>query len=128
MPLIPMIAGFVIALAGAVIFAFRPGFPFGTLVLGATIVAAMTGLAASALQFLPKRYFLAVAVVAGSIMGLLVALMLRWAEELGFGDVRGTTTFVWPVATVAALLLSRASGMRLPSLRRRRASVDKPAH
>lgn len=124
MQFMPIVAAFVIALVGGVAVGFRPGYSFGTLFMGATIVAAMTGLAASVLQFLPQRAFLFVAAIAGSILGLLVPPMLQWAEVLGFGDVRGPVSLVWPVAAVTALLLSRASGMQLPRLRRPRANLD----
>jgi hypothetical protein len=120
MRFMPMAAAFTIALIGAVAVGLRPGYPFGALVLGATIVAAMTGLAASVLQFLPPRYFLPVSAVAGSALGLLVAPMLGMAQVLGFGDVRAPAALIWPVATVTALVLSRASGMLLPPLRHRR--------
>ena len=119
MRLIPMTSAFVIALLGAVAVGLKPGYPFGTLVFGATIVAAVTGIAASVLQFLPDRHYALVAVVAGVSLGFLVARMMGIAEALGFGDVRRVSTVVWPTAVVAALLISRAFGMHLPRFRRR---------
>lgn len=118
MPLMPMGSAFVIALLGAVAVGLRPGYTFGTLLLGATIAAAMAGLAASAAQFLPGRYFLPTAVIGGSILGLVVAAMLRAARVLDFGDVHDATALIWPVAIVSALMLSRSWGMHLPRLRR----------
>jgi hypothetical protein len=120
MRFMPLVSAFVIALIGAVAVGLRPGYPFVTLLIGATIVSAMTGLAASVLQFLPQRLFLPTAVVAGSVLGLLVVPMLGWAEVFGFGDVRAAAALVWPVAAVAGLLLSRASGLDFPTTRRRR--------
>jgi len=120
MPLVPIVYAFVIALIGAVAVGLRPGYPFGALLLGATIVSAMTGLAASVLQFLAPRYFLVGAIVLGTTLGLLVGFMMRSADVLNFGDVRTAANLVWPVAVVAGLVLSRMSGMRLPSAWRRR--------
>jgi hypothetical protein len=123
MRFMPIVSAFVIALLGAVAVGLRPGYPFDMLIIGAAIVAAMTGIAASVLQFLPQRHFLPAAIAAGVILGLLVAPMLNWAQVLGFGDVRGTASIVWPVAAVAGLLLSRASGLDFPTMRRRGANV-----
>jgi hypothetical protein len=123
MRFIPMASAFIFALAGAVAVGLRPGYPFGGLLLGATAVAAMAGLGASAIQFVPRRYFVPVAVLGGTALGLLVALLLGAADGLYVGDVRGSVTAVWPAAVVGALLLSRASGMRMPGLRRRRAQT-----
>jgi len=125
MRFMPLISAFVIALLGAMAVGLRPGYAFGSLLLGATIVSAMTGLAASVLQFLPQRHFLPAAIVAGCILGLMVAPMLGWAEVLGFGRVRGAASVVWPVAAVSGLLLSRASGMDFPAMRRRRPRLDR---
>jgi hypothetical protein len=125
MPLVPILSAFVIALLGAMAIGLRPGYSFGTLLLGATIVSAMTGLAASVLQFLPSRYFLPGAIVLGGGLGLMVGAMLGWAHALDFGAVRSTVDLVWPVAAVTGLLISRASGMQLPALRRRR-RIDSP--
>ena len=122
---IPLVAGFLLALGGALIVGLRPGYPFTTLLIGATIVAAMAGLAASVLQLLPQRHFILAAVIAGSLLGLVVAPLLSTVEALGAGDVRGAATFVWPAALVAALLLSRAAGLRMPPRRRRPAVGDR---
>jgi hypothetical protein len=123
MRFMPIVSAFVIALLGAVAVGLRPGYPFDMLIIGATIVAAMTGIAASVLQFLPQRRFLPAAITAGVILGLLVAPMLNWAQVLGYGDVRGVAAVVWPVAVVAGLLLSRASGLDFPTMRRRGTNV-----
>jgi hypothetical protein len=125
MGVLPIVAAFVIALLGAMAVGLRPGYPFDVLLIGATMAAAMTGLAASVLQFLPQRYFLPTAVLAGCVLGLLVAPMLNWAQVLGFGDVRGAAAVVWPVAVVTALLLSRASGLDFPTMRRRRPTINR---
>lgn len=121
-----MVSAFVIALVGATAVGLRPGYPFGTLLLGATILAAMTGMAASVLQFLPQRYFFSATIAGGIALGLLVATLLRAARVLDFGDVHGATIVVWPVAAVVALFLGRASGMQMAKLRRRRTNLDHP--
>jgi hypothetical protein len=123
MRFMPIVFSFLIALVGAAAVGLRPGYPFATLLMGATIVAAMTGLAASVLQFLPQRLFLPTAIAAGCVLGLLVAPMLNWAEVLGFGDARGAASVVWPLAAVVGLLLSRASGLDFPTMRRRRTNI-----
>jgi len=125
MRFMPIVSAFVIALLGAVAVGLRPGYPFGALLMGATIVAAMTGLAASVLQFLPQRHFLPAAIAVGCLSGLLVVPMLNWAQVLGLGHVRNAAAVVWPVAVVVALLLSRASGLDFPTMRRRRPTTDR---
>lgn len=124
MRLLPILYAFIIALVGAVAVGLRPGYPFGALLLGATIVAAMTGFASAILQFSPQRYFPIVAVVAGCVLGLIVGPMLGWAQVLGFGGVREPVLLIWPLAIVSALLLSRESGMRLPTAHRRRPGLE----
>jgi hypothetical protein len=74
------------------------------------------------LQFLPQRHFLPAAIVSGCALGLLVAPMLHWTQAIGFGDVRGAVSVVWPVAAVSGLLLSRAAGLDFPTMRHRRTS------
>lgn len=125
MRFMPIASTFVIALLGAVAVGFRPGYPFDTLLLGAVLVSAMTGIAASVLQFLPQRLFLPAAIAAGCVLGLLVAPMLNWAQVLGWGDVRGAASLVWPVAAVSGLLLSRAAGLDVPTMRRRRPTINR---
>jgi hypothetical protein len=125
MRFMPIASTFVIALLGAVAVGFRPGYPFDTLLLGAVLVSAMTGIAASVLQFLPQRLFLPAAIAAGCVLGLLVAPMLNWAQVLGWGDVRGAASLVWPVAAVSGLLLSRAAGLDFPTMRRRRPTINR---
>jgi hypothetical protein len=117
MRFMPIAAAFVIALVGGMAVGLRPGYSFGSLVMAATIVAAMTGLAASVLQFLPNRRFDLVAVIVGCVLGLLVPPMLAWAQVLGVGPVRGAASVVWPVAVVTALLISHGAGMQMPRLR-----------
>ncbi|MCC7008804.1 MAG: hypothetical protein IT184_08315 [Acidobacteria bacterium] len=116
----PLALAFVLAVAGALATGMRPGWPFSTLLIGATLAAAMTGLVASVLQFLPERLYLPFAILAGAVVALFVSASLQAIEVMGFGSVRDTTVYVWPVAAIVTLLVSRASGMRLPSLRRRR--------
>lgn len=120
MRVMPMVSAFVIALVGAVAVGLRPGYGFAPLLLGATIASAMTGMAASALQFLPQRYFLPAAILGGSLTGLVVGALLQAAQVLDTGPVRGMTLGVWPATVVAALVVSRVSGMKLPRLRRGR--------
>jgi hypothetical protein len=121
MSFMPMVSAFCLALIGAVAVGLRPGYSFGMLMLGATISAAMAGLAASVAQFLPRRYYFVAIVIGGCVMGLVVGGMLRAARVLEFGAVRDATALIWPVAIVTALVLSRNWGMHLPRLRRRRA-------
>jgi hypothetical protein len=117
--LLPMGAAFFIGLVGAVAVGYRTGYSLGSLLMGATLVAAMAGLAGSVLQFLPQRAFLPAAVIAGVILGLLVPPALHWLEVMGFGTVRDPVAIVWPVAIVTALIWSRASGMNVPTMRKR---------
>jgi len=119
MPFLPIAAAFTVGLIGAVAVGYRSGYSFGSLVMGATLVAAMTGLAASVLQFLPQRGFVPAAVVAGVVLGLLATAAMQWAEVVGFGTLREPVAIVWPVAIVTGLLLSRASGMDAPKMRNR---------
>lgn len=126
MRFMPIVSAFAIALIGAVAVGLRPGYPFSSLLIGAAIVAAMTGLAASVLQFLPQRHFMPTAIIAGVILGLMVGPMMNWAQVLGFGDVRSPASVVWPVAVVTGLLWSRASGLDFPTMRRRRSEIDQP--
>jgi|SRR5690606_2656927 len=125
MHLMPIVYAFIIALVGGVAVGMRPGYPFESILLGATIAAAMTGLAATMVQFVPQRYFVLAASVGGALLGLVAGQMLGWARVLDFGPVRGPFLIVLPVAIVAGLLLSRATGMRLPSLRRRRPGLQR---
>jgi hypothetical protein len=85
----------------------------------------MAGLAASVVQFLPPRHFFLFAVIAGCGLGLLVEPALDAARGLGFGDVRQSTSLIWPVAAVTALLLSRSAGLAIPRLRRRRTPITR---
>ncbi len=126
MRFMPIAAAFVIALIGSVAVGLRPGYSFGSLLMAATIVAAMTGLAASVLQFLPQRSFMPAATLSGVILGLMVGPMMNWAQVLGFGDVRGPASVVWPVAVVTGLLWSRTAGLDFPTMRRRRSEIDHP--
>jgi hypothetical protein len=114
MRVMPIVSAFVIALIGAMAVGLRPGFPFSALLLGATLVAALTGVAASVLQFASERYFSAAAILTGAALGMLVPTLMDLAQSIGFGDLRGGSAVVWPVAAVVGLLFSRSSGMRLP--------------
>jgi hypothetical protein len=126
MRFMPILSAFVIALIGGIAVGLRPGYSFGTLFVGATLVAAMTGLAASVLQFLPQRYFMPVAIVAGVILGWMVSPMLNWAQVMGFGDVRGPASLIWPIAIVTGLLWSRSAGLDFPTMRRSRTELHQP--
>ena len=119
MSLIPIATAFVVALVGATAIGLRPGYSFGTLLTGATMVAAVTGIVATVLEFLARHHFVPAAIVVGTIAGLLVAPLLGITQTLGIGDTRDPVIVVWPIATVAGLLFSRAAGMQLPALRRR---------
>lgn len=125
MRFLPIVAAFTIALIGAVAVGFRPGYAFSTLFIGATTVAAMTGLAVSVLQFLPPRYFLPTAIVSSVILGLLVTQILRWSAILGFGLAQDAVALVWPVAIMAGLFWGHATGMDFPTIRRR-STVEQP--
>ena len=125
MRFMPLGVAFLIALVGALALGLRPGYPFATLLIGATIAAAMTGIAASVLQFLPQRGFVPAAILGGAALGLIVTPLLTWADALGVGDARRAVAIVWPVAVVAGLLLSRASGLDFPSPRRRRDRLER---
>ena len=120
MPVLPIVSAFVLALIGAVAVGLRPGYSFEALLIGATLTAAMVGVAASVLQFVPQRTFLLFAIITGCALGLMVDPTLHAARGLGFGDVRQATSLICPVAAVAALIVSRSAGLALPTLRRRR--------
>lgn len=124
MRFIPIISAFVVALIGGIAVGLRPGYPFGSILIGAAIVAAMTGLASSVLQFVSNRFYLLAATIVGVALGLLVPPMLGMAEVIGFGDVRGAASVVWPVAVVVGLVLSHEAGMQLPRLRRWRPRLN----
>ena len=119
MNFLPILAAFAIALIGGIAVGLRPGYSFQALLIGATLVAAMTGLAGSVLQFLPRRGFMPTAIIAGVILGVIVTPMLDWAQVLGFGRVREPVAIIWPVAIVTGLIWSRSSGMDAPTMRRR---------
>lgn len=119
MLLMPVSSAFLIALVGGLAVGLRSGYPFLPILVGATLVAAMTALASSVLQFLPQRFYMAGAVLTGVAVGMVVWPMLEFAEVMGLGPVRGPLLGVWPVAAVSSLLLSRSWGMRMPHVRHR---------
>jgi hypothetical protein len=122
MPVGPITVSFLIAGLGALVTSSRSESPLGTMFLAATLVAATTGLMASALQFLPSRFFVPLSIVAAAVVAFFVSVVLYVIEYLGFGQLHAVTIFVWPLAALVALLMSRSWGMGLPTLRRRRTS------
>ncbi len=67
----PMAIAFVIAIFGAAAIGIRPGSgsdDWGPILVGATLAAAMTGIVASIMQFLPQRLFVASAAVGGMVV------------------------------------------------------------
>ena len=116
----PMALAFVIALLGAAAVEIRPGSggeDWAAILLGATLAAAMTGLVASIMQFLPQRLFAPSAAVAGMAVALGVSALLYAAETIWLGPIAPSTVFVWAAAAIVALLVTRASGVRLPPVR-----------
>jgi hypothetical protein len=116
----PMAIAFVIAMIGAAAVGIRPGSSaadWGPLLLGAALAGAMTGIVATIMQFLPQRLFLPSAVVAGMIVAFGVSALLYAAGAIWLAPVPTATVYVWAGAAIAALLVSRASGLRLPPVR-----------
>ena len=116
----PMAVAFVLAFVGAAAFAIRPGFSAADLwpiVVGTTLTAALTGIVASVLQFLPQRFFALLTLLAAAVIGILVSGLLAAADTIWLRPAAAPVAFVWPCAAAAALLVARADGMRLPRLR-----------
>ena len=113
----PMAIAFALSLISVLILEFRPGFDASILwpvVIGAMLTAAITGIIVTAMQFLPQRFFLPMAIVAGVAVALLVPGLLTTLSRLGLVSLRAPTTLVWPLASVTGLLISRAAGVRFP--------------
>ena len=113
----PMTIAFLVASLGAAAVGVRPGasWPdFAPLLVGATLVAAMSGLIASIMQFLPYRLFAPFTLVAGAVVALAVLVLLRAAEYMGLGRAPASTFFVWALAVMVALVVSREFGVRMP--------------
>jgi hypothetical protein len=116
-----MAIAFVVAAIGAAAIGLRPGANWSNmapLLTGATLAAAMTGLVASIMQFLPNRLFSPFTLVAGAVVAIAVFVLLRAGEYMGLERAPVSTAFAWALAAVVALIVSRESGMRLPALRR----------
>ena len=116
----PMAIAFLIAIFGAAAIAIRPGssaVDWGPIVVGGAMAAAMTGIVASIAQFLPQRLFVAAAVVGGMVVAFIVSALLYAAGTIGLAPIAPATAFVWAAAAVVALLVTRASGVRLPPVR-----------
>ena len=113
----PMAIAFALSLISALILEFRGGFDLNVLwpvVVGAVLTAAVTGIIATAMQFLPRRLFLEVTVVAGVAVALILSPLLTTFSRLWLVPLGAPTAFVWPLASVAGLLISRAAGVRFP--------------
>src|SRR5262245_6435350 len=116
----PMAIAFVLAFAGALILTIPSGFHSALLrpiVVGSILTAAMTGLVGSGLQFLPPRLtarFAVVTLIAAAAVALVVHVVLKAGGSTFIGPVSTFLAFVWLTASAVALLVARASGMRLP--------------
>ena len=93
------------------------GAQFGTILAGSTLTAATTGIIAAAMQFLPQRWFNPFTIVASVVTWLLVAVLLRVFGYLWLGPIPDRLGIAWALGSASALLIGRASGMRLPRLR-----------
>ena len=116
----PMALAFVAALFAAAAVTLRPGaggVDWASILVGSALTAAMTGIAATIVQFLSSRAFAGIAVVAGILVALAVALLLRAAEYIGLEPLPAATIFVWGAAAIVALFVSRAAGVKLPPFR-----------
>ena len=81
------------------------------------MAAAMTGIVASIMQFLPQRLFLASAVVGGMVVAFSVSALLYAAETIWLSPIASSAVFVWAAAALIALLVTRSAGVRLPPVR-----------
>lgn len=116
----PMAIAFVIAIFGAAAIGIRPGSgsdDWGPILVGAALAAAMTGIIAAIMQFLPQRLFLASAAVGGILVAFTVSAILYAAETLWLQPIASSTVFVWAAAALVALLVTRSAGVRLPPVR-----------
>ena len=116
----PMAIAFVIAIFGAAAVGIRPGSgsgDWGPILVGAALAAAMTGIAASIMQFLPQRLFVAAAVVGCMVVALSVSALLYAAGTIWLAPIPTATVFVWAASAFVALVVTRASGVRLPPVR-----------
>jgi hypothetical protein len=112
-----MTIAFVVAALGAAAIGLRPGAGWpdlAPLVAGATIAGAMTGLVAVIMQFLPYRLFAPFTVAAGAAVALAVLVVLRATEYMGLERAPSSTFFVWALAAIVGLIVSREAGVRLP--------------
>jgi hypothetical protein len=115
----PIPVAFVVA-AGASAILAPPvhGADFAVIVIGSTLTAATTGIIAAAMQFLPKRWFNVCTVLASVVTWMLVSRLLSTFGHLWQIPIAGRVGIAWAVGSATALILSRASGMQLPRLRR----------
>ena len=116
----PMSLGFVIALFGAAAVEIRPGSgaaDWAAILVGAALAGAMTGIVASIMQFLPERLAVPSAIVGGMVVGFGVSALLYAAETIWLSPITSSTVFVWTGSAVVSLLVTRASGVRLPPVR-----------
>jgi hypothetical protein len=120
----PVFLAFLAAAIGAAIVGVSVGFApnradWPALFVGVVSTAAMTGLVASGVQFLPNRHYGSVSVGAGVFVAFAVAVLLRAGESiLGIGRVPAATVVVWAAAVILALILTREAGHRLPPVPR----------
>jgi hypothetical protein len=120
----PVFLAFGAATLGAAVVALALSFAGGraewlALLLGAVSTAAMTGLIASGIQFLPNRHYSAVTVLSAIVVGLAVNVLLRAGETtMGLGRVPAATVVVWAAAVILSLIVTRESARRLPPVER----------
>jgi hypothetical protein len=111
---------FVVALLGASVVEIRPGSSaadWASILVGAALAAAMTGIAAAILQFLPQRLFVPAAAAGGVAVALCVSALLDAGEGIWLRPIAAVTTLVWAGASIVALMVTRRAGVRLPPLR-----------
>lgn len=116
----PVFLSFIAAALGAAVIGLSLGFvpsraDWQALLLGAVSTAAMTGLVASGVQFLPNRHYASVTVISGVAVAILVGVLLRAGESvMGIGPVPIATGLVWAAAVIVALIVHREWSHRLP--------------
>lgn len=99
----PMALTFVAALLGASVVEIRPGAgaaDWASILVGAALAAATTGIAAAILQFLPQRLFVPAAAVGGMAVAFCVSALLYAAEGIWLRPIPAVTTFVWAGASI----------------------------